>query len=140
VGAECDDGQVCSGPDLCNADGQCVGAAIEECCFSDEDCSADPCMQASCNLDTHRCGEAPVVCIPANICLVSTCAPDTGECVSAKVVCPDGQRCDPDAGGCNACQQQHTESLCKDGCDNDRDGLTDTRDPDCTPCSAKVCP
>ncbi len=109
LGAECDDGQVCSGPDLCNADGRCMGAAIEECCLADEDCSGDLCLQATCNPLTNRCGEAPVVCIPPDLCLVSTCAPDTGECVSVKVSCPRGERCNSDNGRCECDDPRRAE-------------------------------
>ena len=47
VGAACDDGEICSGPDICNANGECSGAALDDCCLSDGDCSQDLCDGAS---------------------------------------------------------------------------------------------
>jgi hypothetical protein len=61
VGAACDDHQFCSGPDTCDALGECQGEAIDNCCRRARDCSRDLCDQASCDLDTNRCVENPVV-------------------------------------------------------------------------------
>jgi Dictyostelium (slime mold) repeat len=135
VGAACDDGVVCSGPDVCNADGVCTGAAIDDCCLSDTDCSSDPCQQASCNLDTNRCGAAPVVCIPPDLCTVSSCRSDTGECENVPLRCRPGFGCNPTNGLCEpSCfPSELFETSCFDGSDNDCDGLIDADDPDCAP-------
>ena len=99
-GVACDDEQVCSGPDTCNAEGACQGEAIDNCCLGDEDCSQDLCDQASCDLVTNRCGNDPVVCDPPNLCTMSECASDTGQCVEAAVVCGAGETCDLATGDC----------------------------------------
>jgi len=101
TGETCDDDQVCSGPDMCDADGACQGPAIENCCLGDGDCSQDLCDQASCDLETNRCGDDPVVCEPPDLCTISGCASDTGECVGAAVVCGEGETCNPATGICD---------------------------------------
>ena len=102
LGEICNDDQLCSGPDTCNAQGECQGPAIDSCCLGDEDCSQNLCDQASCNLDTNRCGENPVVCNPPDLCSVSECASDTGECVGSGIVCEEGETCNPANGLCEA--------------------------------------
>jgi hypothetical protein len=130
VGAACDDGDLCSGPDVCTADGTCAGPANEGCCLSDADCSSNLCLAASCNPETHRCGSAPVICVPPDACSVSKCAPDTGECVDFPKCRPGREVCVPDTGECLTCVLQHSpETLCSD---NDRDGSIDAADSDCS--------
>lgn len=100
LGEACDDGAVCTGPDACNANGECTGSAIDSCCLGNEDCSQNLCDQAECNTDTNRCGNNPVVCNPASLCDMSVCAPDTGDCVDSPIVCGEGFECNPDNGAC----------------------------------------
>ena len=102
VGESCDDGKTCSGPDICDANGECAGAALDDCCLSDDDCSQDLCDRASCDLDTNVCSNDPVVCLPPDLCSVSECASDTGECVDTTIACPAGETCNVSTGECEA--------------------------------------
>ena len=113
VGAECNDGQVCTGPiDTCNEAGDCTGVPIDNCCLVDGECSTDLCDQASCDLNTNRCVVDPVVCPAPDLCSVSVCAPNTGECAVTPNTCPTGESCDPNTGDC-------VEDSCDIGtCDN----------------------
>jgi hypothetical protein len=135
VGESCDDAQICSGPDTCNAEGACQGAAIDDCCLGNEDCSQDPCDQASCNLATNRCGEAPIVCDPPDQCTVSHCAPDAGSCVDSAIVCPEaGETCNPNTGICEG--DRCNQILCP----VDQPCNPDTGDCEGDPCNEIVCP
>ncbi len=100
VGAACNDGVICSGPDICNANGECSGAVLDDCCLSDDDCSQDLCDGASCDLDTNVCNNDPVVCIPPDLCTVSECASDTGKCVDTEITCSASDTCNVSTGDC----------------------------------------
>ena len=101
-GALCDDGQTCTGVDTCNAEGECKGPQIDNCCLTESDCSENLCDNASCNVDTNRCVNDPVVCNPPDLCSASACISNTGECADTPIVCAEGESCELATGECVA--------------------------------------
>lgn len=127
VGAACNDGLVCTGPDACTTAGDCQGAQIPDCCTSDADCDPNPCQGETCNLSTNGCEADPVVCTPPDKCTVSECDPKTGDCAETPVSCDAGEECDLDDGQCTSL------SGCSDG---EREGFVDqTTHPAIAGCS-----
>jgi hypothetical protein len=100
VGAYCDDGETCTGVDTCNDQGQCTGSSIPNCCLSNDDCSTDLCDNASCNVQTKRCEDNPVSCVPTDLCHVSVCDQTDGNCSETPVTCGEGESCDVGTGLC----------------------------------------
>jgi len=98
LGRACDDGDVCTRPDLCTSAGTCVGPPV--------DCNDhDPCTLDRCNPNTGQCEHAPVNCDDQNPCTVDRCNPNTGQCEHVPVICDDGNQCttdacDPTTGAC----------------------------------------
>jgi len=113
-GGSCDDGDVCTGDDTCEA-GTCVGTA--KCaCKSDSDCVAfddeDVCNGSYyCDKGSYTCQVNPgtvVTCgdFADGPCTVTACDSKTGKCGGQPAA--DGQTCDADGLGC-------TKDSCKDG-------------------------
>ena len=100
TGQLCDDGLTCTGVDICDDQGVCSGPAIDNCCLGDADCSQNPCDQASCDLVTNRCSNAPVICNPSDLCHVNICDPSSGDCSETPVACNEGETCNPATGQC----------------------------------------
>ena len=73
-GVACDDGNVCTSDDKCQADGTCKGTAISNCCQKDKDCDDN------------------------NPCTVDTCDATTGKCTNTPA--DDGTACNADNNGC----------------------------------------
>ena len=86
----CDDGDACTGPDVCT-DGACGGAAVV--CDDGESCTTDSCSP------TAGCQSAPAVgaCDDGDLCtLVDSC--QGGTCVgSGAPSCADGNPCTQDS-------------------------------------------
>lgn len=57
VGAPCDDGDVCTSSDTCDAQGSCKGAAQKGCCKNHLDCGllTTACTTATCDMKAHVC-------------------------------------------------------------------------------------
>jgi len=117
AGIPCDDRNVCTTHDACDANGGCVGEVVS--CDDGNPCTEDSCDPASgcvhlpkddgttcddgnaCTLDDRcqagRCRPgSPKECPPdANPCTAEVCAGSTGECISVPVAgpCDDGDRC-----------------------------------------------
>jgi len=77
-GTSCDDGNLCTQQDLCNADGECVGAEL--------DCSplADQCSTAACDPATGQCDvqiQPGQVCDDGNLCTPDETCDGFGACV-----------------------------------------------------------
>lgn len=89
AGAACDDGQLCSYDDRCQADGSCLGSVLS--------CVNEPCTARSCN-GTSSCAVTfhggDVGCEDGNPCTVNVCN-GAGACVTAANV---GDGTAPDAG------------------------------------------
>ncbi|MBM4342127.1 MAG: hypothetical protein FJ100_01975 [Deltaproteobacteria bacterium] len=88
-GAACDDGNLCTGKDQCNA-GTCVGEAKPGCCKADADCAvADVCSTANCDVATGTCQVTPKAgcCVDGPCCDPATHQPKTaGAACGAAVV------------------------------------------------------
>ncbi len=103
--AACDDGDVCSVNDACQADGSCAGVPVD-CTSFDGDCVVGACdpVTGACYA-TNRPDQTP--CIGGDACY-STYACQTGVCVgSDPVVCQPSDAChaagacDPATGACS---------------------------------------
>jgi hypothetical protein len=150
-GQACEDGDVCTQGDVCDSNRNCVaGAVILGCCRSDADCAdaAGLCTTDVCNVSDGVCSHEPVACPTTLACHVAICDAELG-CSEVKLTCPDDgdicttERCDPSVGSTGACITEpnlHAPRFenfdlkggsCKDGLDNDCDGLVDRADPDC---------
>jgi hypothetical protein len=124
--APCDDGDVCSGPDVC-ADGVCTSTPSEcPSCTVDEDCKGlddgNACNgTVGCNAGT--CGLVPgsvVDCsqVILESCKSAACNPTSGAC--ELVAGPDGTPCEPSspcqaAGICAGGKCQGPAIVCDDG-------------------------
>ena len=109
----CDDGDACTGPDVC-VGGACAGGAKKTCddanpC-TDDSCDPEtacthnnnsaPCDDGSACTGADHCAKGacapgkPAECDDGNPCTTSTCAPDKG-CVNTKnnLPCDDGSAC-----------------------------------------------
>lgn len=108
--AQCDDGILCNGAEVCDPTGVCQAGAPPVC----------PSNGVAC---------ATMVCDP----VIDACAPipDDGKC-------PGGQTCDPDVGCSSSCEVRTCNGkiyACGNCLDDDGDGLVDAADPDCVgPC------
>ena len=115
-GRHCEDGNLCTYADTCNAEGACVGTALvctsdetaERSCNGSSTCTVVPKPGASCD-DGNPCTQGDVrgedgICrgmayeCPVTACLVSSACDGQGGCVS--VAKPDGTGCDADASRC----------------------------------------
>ena len=119
-GTGCDDGDICTVDDTCEA-GQCVGAEAD--CDDDDACTVDTCDKAA------GCQHLPVVCDASeDVCFVATCEADTG-CVPAPAQegtpCNDSEPCTVN----DSCQGDGTCSGAPDPCHDDNACTTDA----CTP-------
>lgn len=119
VGANCDDGSVCTNNDLCEAGGACVGSVIIECTDpSPEDCvdiachplhgTCEPTVRgegASCS-DSNQCTSGDtcvaggcqgslITCDDLNPCTADECSAETGCIFPALFIgdCDDGDPC-----------------------------------------------
>ena len=137
-GLACDDSNPCTTRDTCS-NGNCIGQPIENCCLSNSDCNDNnPCTIDSCS--SNRCSNRPLDCsVSNNKCLTGYCDPATGACLTAPVTCNDSNvctddLCDPNI-GCysipTATPPEIVETSCRDGIDNDCNGLADLADPNC---------
>ena len=88
VGAACDDGNLCTVNDQCQANGSCSGT--QKNCDDNNACTVD-----SCDAQTGKCVNTPVSCSDNNACTTDTCNPGTG-CVFTPVTCNDGNVCTVD--------------------------------------------
>ncbi len=109
AGAACDsDGNVCTGPDVCDAEGVCqAGLPVPGCCRSEADCPSDLCQESQCL--SNQCSSSPTplaeACTPADACWTAVCDPVQG-CVQTETVCPATDPChpgvcDPATGACS---------------------------------------
>jgi hypothetical protein len=102
LGDPCDDADLCTDPDACDALGQCAGTAV--------DCTplAGPCASAACNPGSGTCdvmvfGDT-TPCTDGDLCTTGDqCA--SGQCLGAPVSCPAGapcvpELCEPTTGAC----------------------------------------
>ena len=140
LGAPCDDGFFCNGPDSCDASGVCQ-AGTEPRCPS----------PTNCDEIVDRCDCVNGSCNPGLDCVAGTCVCPGGESTERSCFdnadndcdqlrdCADsdcnGEACGGNgrtciAGSC-ACLGGATETLCANGVDDDCDGLIDCRDDDC---------
>ena len=78
-GAPCDDDDLCTGADVCDADGGCGGADIEGCCYDIADCPSDyPCNTVACA--DNACVYSALDCDDGNGCTADVCA--SGDCLN----------------------------------------------------------
>ncbi|MBZ0166674.1 MAG: hypothetical protein K8I00_07680, partial [Candidatus Omnitrophica bacterium] len=118
-GAVCDDGDKCTAPDTCNAEGACVGTPIEGCgdpcynvqCPADTDCVTYQCVDGDCP-PTNKQGSCDDqdACTSADQC-------SGGECRGTQVEVPSDElcatyRCDSSQG---VVKEPKTGSSCDDG-------------------------
>jgi hypothetical protein len=114
----CDDGNVCT-TDAC-ADGICENAPVED----DTACVSGICCYGSCR-EPVCTGDA--ACDDGDVCTDDSCVnPGTCSAFCENVFNPDIPGC-----GCIPTASKEKGKLCKDGIDNDCDGLIDGDDPDC---------
>ena len=142
----CNDGNVCTGGDACEA-GICTGTDIPDCCRDESDCDdAEWCTDDRCD-QNNVCAYSPVDCsIQNDACWVGSCDSLASMCVAALVSCDDLNVCTEDlCDSVTGCYNPPTtnppepgiELTCGDGVDNDCDGFVDGADPDCAglPCN-----
>ncbi len=86
-GSACDDGDPCTGPDVCGSKG-CVSSKLA--CKD-----ADPCTIDSCGPLTGGCSHVKKPCSDGNPCTQDSCVATTGACqhVAASLPCDDGDAC-----------------------------------------------
>ena len=136
VGVACDDGDLCTHTDTCDAAGACVGVPVDcselddacnlgTCNPADGTCFADPANEGGpCNdgnactgPDTCSgglCAGAPISCDDGDNCTVDSCDPAVG-CINEAVVCPPGQAClDGECVGCVGTDCAGIEFGCED--------------------------
>jgi hypothetical protein len=114
--ADCDDGNVCNGVELC-VGGECeLGAPLD--CDDGNLCTDDTCDPED------GCQNTPKNCNDGVACTVDTCDPDTGACVNT----PDDSICD-DGLFCNGAETCHPTLGCQAGTPPDcDDGVACTED------------
>lgn len=137
--AECDDGFVCNGPEIC-AGATCAGS-MPPFCDDGIACTVDECSERE-----GGCVGRPdsSLCDDGLFCTgVESCAPRLGGCVSSPPVdCDDGvfctsDRCDERTRTCLHPRREDvpecrcSPEICDDAFDNDCDMVVDCRDPDC---------
>jgi len=86
-GSPCDDGDACTGPDVCAA-GACGGAPVS--CDDGSACTTDACDAI------QGCSHAAVSCDDSDACTADACDPGAG-CTHQAVTCNDGDACTTDA-------------------------------------------
>ena len=115
AGAACDDGSDCTGDDLCDAQGACVGS--KDSCDDDNLCTFDTCKDGQCDnaqvaaacddgdpcTEGDTCAEGKCApgkqakdCDDGKACTADGCAKETG-CVHPPLKCDDGDLCTKDA-------------------------------------------
>ncbi len=138
-GLPCDDGKACTHTDLCGADQDCKGSAVncddgnvctDDACEGASGCThsasqsgatcddGDPCTgTGNCSSGVCQAGQAKV-CTTNKTCWTAACNPATGQCVEAPspsgAACDDGDGC---TGGdvCTASKCTGTQKNCDDG-------------------------
>jgi hypothetical protein len=122
TGVACDDGDLCTTADTCDATGACVGtlvdcSALDDQCLvgtcdpSDGSCLASPANEggpcddgnACTSPDTCSggvCAGPPISCDDGDPCTEDSCDPGSG-CINEPIVCPEGQACLD--GACHGC-------------------------------------
>ena len=119
VGAPCDDGDLCTVNDQCQANGTCVGTP-KNC----DDTNA--CTTNSCDPSTGNCVNTPISCNDNNACTRDTCDPVSG-CAHTSISCDDGNvctgdTCDPQSGcihtpiECGTVSDGNGGTVCCGGC------------------------
>lgn len=69
VDVSCDDGNPCTGKDICTVGGKCVGVPKVGCCKQDGDCGSATCSKSTCSAATGECAtEAIVGCCESGSC------------------------------------------------------------------------
>jgi hypothetical protein len=138
----CDDGDACTAGDTCS-EGRCTGSPL----------TCDACFKGRCDGSCHPNKEGPECpdcavdcgctidtdCDDGDACTTDSCS--GGVCSNEPLSCDDGNpctadSCDPATGLC-VNDTISTETECNDGIDNDCDGFTDSKDPDCSICFPK---
>ncbi|HZP41005.1 MAG TPA: hypothetical protein VFD84_05780 [Candidatus Binatia bacterium] len=119
TGATCDDGNVCTASDTCQA-GVCTGSSIEGCCLADAECAdAASCTDDRCT--DHACVHVPfdARCGLPGDCTAPACAP------ADPAADPDGcvVRAVNEAGYCTEDTDPCTADVCRTGtCAHEPDG------------------
>jgi hypothetical protein len=155
-GAGCDDSNVCSSGDHCQA-GTCTGATIPGCvacstaadCGDGNSCTTDVCGASGVCDHVEKPGCIPCStaqdCDDANACTADQCGTD-GSCglsalpgcvpCTTAADCDDANTCTSDTCSGGVCQHADDPSctpqeICGNCLDDDGDGLVDAEDPDC---------
>ncbi|RJO67909.1 MAG: hypothetical protein C4523_08100 [Myxococcales bacterium] len=139
VSADCNDGNVCNGPETCAA-GYCEpGQALN--CDDAVPCTVDSCSpQNGClhTPDHGRCDDADGCtgdyCDPAENCMHQVIRDQDHDFYIDKT-CPGGNDCNDG----DPAVHPGLQEVCDDGKDNDCNDKTDLQDPICAPCSG-TCP
>jgi hypothetical protein len=140
VGAPCDDGNLCTVDDVCQANGSCKGT--HKACDDNNACTKD-----SCDLNTGNCVNTPITCDDGNACTVDTCDPVLG-CIFTQVACDDGNvctvdTCDPISGcvntpiECGSVSDGNGGEVCCGGCTSAAPCCTNGA---CGACPSCACP
>jgi len=108
--ATCDDGNLCTTGEQCQA-GACAGGLAKSC----DD--GDTCTQDACTPGTGLCGHTPTTapCSDGNACTNGDLC-SAGKCQGAPLACDDGKPCTAD--GCDpktGCTQAAAAATCDDG-------------------------
>ncbi|TNF27106.1 MAG: hypothetical protein EP329_20110 [Deltaproteobacteria bacterium] len=112
--SECDDGDVCTGAESCDAGSCTPGTPLV--CDDGDACTADGCDPAT------GCTIAAITCDDGDACTADGCDPATG-CFSAAIPCDDGDACTTDgcdpATGCTTAPVtcDDGDACTADGCD-----------------------
>ena len=93
TGEACDDHNLCTVKDTCDATGACVGEGAPDCDDKNE-CTKDSCDQGKGCIHEPRVGET---CDDRNACTLQDACDEHGACVgSGELVCDDGKVCTED--------------------------------------------
>ncbi|MFT5429672.1 MAG: hypothetical protein ACI9OJ_000344 [Myxococcota bacterium] len=134
----CDDDNLCTNGDVCNA-GVCIGEATE--------CSGGSCEVATCDPETGSCGTTidETLCDDSSVCTTEECV--EGDCQYAQAIdCGDGNsctsdNCDPATGVCSYDNLTTTSAVPESSCCFDQDTEEGNGSAGCDndPCEACVC-